>query len=375
MATTSSAHDHPRTLRAIALLAGALLLATAAAGPAAAGTAAPEVPVLGQAVGGPSTTVDGAREGLVSLHGVRRTEESTVVYWSVGWTPDTESGDRVDLANTFGHPISRLGLERPHGSPTADVAVIDTEGKQAFTPVIDDDGDCFCSDIVSALPSEYGAEVEPAPGRAYVMYAILPALPEGLEATTVKVAGKVFLDVPVADGKMTPAADSDGPILIGTGWPALDPASIHEVSDLGRFVYPLSHNSAVRDSAVSSREEEDQTSIDISADVLFDVDEDTLTGEAEEEIRVAAQEIEAAGATGTITLTGHTDSDGGEQHNQDLSERRARAVTEELTPQLPDGTTVASAGRGESEPLASNETEAGKEKNRRVTITIAGDAS
>lgn len=363
-------------LATTALVTGALLVGT---NPAVAATptttAEPDVPVLGQAIGRQSMGVDDTRDALVSLHGVRRTESSTVVYWSAGWTPDTESGDRADLTNTFSHPLARLGLKRPHGETTSDVAVVDTGGMKAYTPVIDDEGNCYCSDFLTALPTEYGAEVKPPAGKAYVMYAILPELPKDLDTATVKVAGKVFTDVPVEDGEMTPEVDAEEPVLVGTGWPELDPAGIDEVGELDRFVYPLSKNSALVDSAVSSREEKDQTSIDISADVLFDVDEATLTSKAKQEIRAAAQEIEDAKATGEITITGHTDSDGADDHNQDLSERRAEAVAKEIDSRLPDGVTAKTDGKGESEPIASNETDAGKSKNRRVTITVPGGAS
>ena len=369
-------------LAVAALLTGVLLVETGSAGATTSRssatdttTADPDVPVLGQAIGQQSAASDDKRDALVSLHGVRRTESSTVVYWSAGWTPDTESGDRADLTNTFSNSTSRLGLERPHGDTTADVAVVDTEGLKAYTPVIDD-GSCYCSDFLTALPSEYGADVEPPAGKAYVMYAILPELPQGLKTTTLKVAGKVFTDVPVEDGEMTPEVDEeDEPILVGTGWPKLDPASIGEVGDLDRFVYPLSKNSEVLDSAVSSREEADQTSIDIAADVLFDVDEATLTGKAKQEIRAAARELKEATASGTVTITGHTDSDGADDHNQDLSERRAKAVAKEITPQLPDGVKATTAGKGETEPIASNDSDAGKAKNRRVTVTVPGGDS
>lgn len=367
-------------LATTALVTGALLIgtapATATAPLATAVTAAePDVPVLGQAIGRQSTGASGTRDALISLHGVRRTESSTVVYWSAGWTPDTESGDRADLTNTFSHPLARLGLKRPYGEATSDVAVVDTGGMKAYTPVITDEGNCYCSDFITALPTEYGAEVKPPAGKAYVMYAILPELPKDLDTATVKVAGKVFTDVPVEDGEMTPEVDRDEPILVGTGWPELDPAGIDEVGELDRFVYPLSKNSALVDSAVSSREEKDQTSIDISADVLFDVDEAALTSKAKQEIRAAAQEIEDAKATGEITITGHTDSDGADDHNQDLSERRAEAVAKEIDSRLPDGVTAKTDGKGESEPIASNETDAGKSKNRRVTITVPGGPS
>src|SRR5699024_4482254 len=73
-----------------------------------------------------------------------------------------------------------------------------------------------------------------------------------------------------------------------------------------------------------------------------------------------------------ITITGHTDSDGAKDYNQKLSERRADSVAKEIKPLLPKGVEVTTEGKGESAPIASNETDAGKAKNRRVTITVPG---
>lgn len=335
----------------------------------------PEVPVLGQTAGGQSMSIHGAKsEALISLHGVRRTESSTVVYWSAGWTPDTKSGDQADLTNTFGHSLARLGLVRPDGEPMADVAVVDLEGQRAYTPVIDD-GSCLCSDFLDALPSDSEDGVGPPPGKAYVMYAVLPELPKDLDTASVKVAGKVFTDVPVDNGAMTPEVDAEESILIGTGWPKVQTSDIQDIDDLNRFIYPLSKNSALLNSAVSSRDDKKATNIDIASDVLFNVDKDNLTSKAKKEIKAAAKEVKGAKgdkAAATITITGHTDSDGADRHNQKLSERRAKAVAKEIEPLLPNSVEITTAGKGETEPIESNGTNAGKAKNRRVTITVPG---
>src|SRR5699024_257795 len=162
--------------------------------------------------------------------------------------------------------------------------------------------------------------------------AVLPELPECIDEATVKVAGKVFTDVPVEDGLMTPAKPKDEPILVGTGWPKVNPAGIDKVKDQDRFIYPVSENSKVLDSAVATREEGAQTQIDIAADVLFTFDKDTLTGKAKQEIKTAADQIRKAKPKAAITITGHTDSDGAKDYNQDLSERRAQSVAKEIKP-------------------------------------------
>lgn len=69
-----------------------------------------------------------------------------------------------------------------------------------------------------------------------------------------------------------------------------------------------------------------------------------------------------------ITVIGHTSSEGSEDYNQDLSERRAAAVTEALVSRGLDAGRLAAAGRGEAEPIADNATEAGRALNRRVEV-------
>lgn len=71
-----------------------------------------------------------------------------------------------------------------------------------------------------------------------------------------------------------------------------------------------------------------------------------------------------------IDVTGHTDSDGGDAYNQQLSERRAAAVANYLVAQQLNPQRFQVLGMGESMPVASNNTEEGKALNRRVEIRI-----
>ncbi|MGM0595870.1 MAG: OmpA family protein [Myxococcota bacterium] len=71
-----------------------------------------------------------------------------------------------------------------------------------------------------------------------------------------------------------------------------------------------------------------------------------------------------------IMIEGHTDSDGSASYNRRLSRRRARAVRKYLIKKGVDPSRMKSVGRGESKPIASNKTKAGKSKNRRVEFVI-----
>jgi outer membrane protein OmpA-like peptidoglycan-associated protein len=72
-----------------------------------------------------------------------------------------------------------------------------------------------------------------------------------------------------------------------------------------------------------------------------------------------------------VDVTGHTDSDGSDSYNQDLSERRAGSVAEILVRDGNDPRRFQVIGQGEVEPIASNATPEGKAQNRRVEIRIA----
>ncbi len=72
----------------------------------------------------------------------------------------------------------------------------------------------------------------------------------------------------------------------------------------------------------------------------------------------------------TIDVIGHTDSSGNTEYNQALSADRAYAVTNILTDQGVDDGRIISYGRGETSPVASNDNENGKARNRRVEIVI-----
>ncbi len=71
-----------------------------------------------------------------------------------------------------------------------------------------------------------------------------------------------------------------------------------------------------------------------------------------------------------IDVVGHTDSDGSDEYNEDLSRRRAAAVARYLTAQQLNPNRFSVEGRGEQEPIASNASARGKAQNRRVEITI-----
>mgnify|MGYP001187258849 CR=1 FL=1 len=72
-----------------------------------------------------------------------------------------------------------------------------------------------------------------------------------------------------------------------------------------------------------------------------------------------------------VDIYGHTDSDGSEQYNMDLSQKRASSVSQYLIGQGIDARRLLVKGMGESQPIATNATPEGKAQNRRVEIRIS----
>jgi outer membrane protein OmpA-like peptidoglycan-associated protein len=72
-----------------------------------------------------------------------------------------------------------------------------------------------------------------------------------------------------------------------------------------------------------------------------------------------------------VMIEGHTDSQGSDEYNEDLSRRRAMAVQDALASRGVDRARVETVGRGEGAPVASNDSSAGRQQNRRVEIVFS----
>jgi len=103
--------------------------------------------------------------------------------------------------------------------------------------------------------------------------------------------------------------------------------------------------------------------------ILFDFDSATLRPEAREKLRRLAESLKKYPET-EVLIVGHTDSTGPEEYNQRLSERRAEAAAAFLMQQGIRPSRIRTMGKGETEPIASNATEEGRQLNRRVEIAI-----
>jgi outer membrane protein OmpA-like peptidoglycan-associated protein len=109
------------------------------------------------------------------------------------------------------------------------------------------------------------------------------------------------------------------------------------------------------------------------SDLLFDTGSYTLRPAAREKLaKISGILLAYPGLK--IQVEGYTDSVGTEEFNQQLSEQRAGMVRDYLVDQMVPAGSVTARGFGETKPIASNDTAAGRQKNRRVELVVTGDA-
>ena len=201
------------------------------------------------------------------------------------------------------------------------------------------DGSCYCTFSKGTLASGDSIDLE-------VMF---PAPPEGTETMTVTTPiTSPFFDIPITETSESIDEDySKGEIL-----------PLTMISDDGG------------DTGWSEQESEEELSILLSSDVLFDFDSSELTSDSNEIIEQVASEINQSSSE-TVTVEGYTDDQGDDSVNVPLSEERAASVESALSDLVTrEGVTFETEGHGSSDPVAENETEEGQALNRRVTVTF-----
>jgi len=114
----------------------------------------------------------------------------------------------------------------------------------------------------------------------------------------------------------------------------------------------------------------DDIVLNMPSEVTFGFDSSNLTPNARNALNDVARVLTQYTDT-RVNIAGHTDSTGDAAYNQRLSERRARAVGGYLAQAGVAQSRLAISGYGESQPVASNDTEQGRAQNRRVEITLS----
>ena len=122
--------------------------------------------------------------------------------------------------------------------------------------------------------------------------------------------------------------------------------------------------------AASIRREGNLLAVSLKGDVTFDVNSAVVRPGLYSEITRIASVVQDYPQT-VVRVEGHTDSTGSESHNMDLSRRRAESVKNIVIQQGVSSSQIETVAFGETAPVASNDTDYGRAKNRRVEIKIA----
>jgi outer membrane protein OmpA-like peptidoglycan-associated protein len=125
----------------------------------------------------------------------------------------------------------------------------------------------------------------------------------------------------------------------------------------------------LQNSGVSVTRVGDNIVLNMPSNVTFDKDQSDVKPAFYETLNSVAIVLQEYNQT-LVDVVGHTDSDGSAEYNLELSRERAGSVARYLTSQQLDPNRFSVDGRGKMQPIASNATPAGKQKNRRVEITI-----
>lgn len=284
-----------------------------------------------------------------AIHGAYRVPEGTVLYWSLRESSATDVGlqaafeyDDVDLVGGV---------------------LADPRSLNVLLPLYDGER-CLCTTSEDLDP-------ELDSSRFTTMYTTFPAIPAETRTLDVDVDGRgtIVVDVPVSAGLPDgPQLDSGG-VTMGEGWPAVpDGATLREVG--ARDPQDLVGRSGPADGQATTEGTGDDRLILFDSDVLFGSDRADLSPEAREVVTAALATLETEQAA-VIEVVGHTDWIDTDAYNLELSLRRAQTVADVLAAELTDGPEIKVVGRGEAEPIASNETEEGRAQNRRVTISYS----
>lgn len=114
---------------------------------------------------------------------------------------------------------------------------------------------------------------------------------------------------------------------------------------------------------------QDNLAVTLRSDVLFDVNSARLKPGGMDEVYRVADILNRYPET-RVEVGGHTDSTGSERSNFELSDRRAQAVADALANAGVNPRRIGARGYGETRPVATNATEAGRQQNRRVVIDV-----
>lgn len=178
----------------------------------------------------------------------------------------------------------------------------------------------------------------------------------------------------VAGAVIGSQVDNDGNrdrgILVGAVAGAAAGAGIGSIMDRQEEEFRAELEEEQRRSEVEiERVREDLLKLTFDSEVTFDVNSAGIKSSFQPSLDKVSDVIVKYESEAEVV--GHTDSTGAEEYNQALSERRANAVRDYLVDRGTDPWILSASGRGETQPRDTNDTEAGRQLNRRVEIFVS----
>lgn len=222
----------------------------------------------------------------------------------------------------------------------SNISLIDDVNQQRYLSYNQSNGKFFCSSLEGTIPS----------GETEDLWVIYPEPPGDLEkATLITPLTPPLLDVPISSssGSVENANLEDPQVL-----------DLTNISD------------SLEEDQTGRTESSDEVSIILSSDVLFDTNSSNLSADARDILEQVSQEIDDANSS-EVSIDGHADNTGDDSINIPLSRDRAESVESALDGMITrGGITFEVEGHGSADPIADNETEEGRERNRRVSVTF-----
>jgi outer membrane protein OmpA-like peptidoglycan-associated protein len=153
--------------------------------------------------------------------------------------------------------------------------------------------------------------------------------------------------------------------LVGAGLGALAGAGVGTYQDRQEAAL----RKELEATGVSVTRSGDNITLNMPGNITFATDSADLNAAFFDVLNSVGKVVNEFGQT-VIEIAGHTDSTGSDQYNQQLSERRANAVAAYLKTREVRADRIITVGAGETHPIASNDTPDGRQRNRRVELTL-----
>lgn len=288
----------------------------------------------------------------IGVHPVVRAGDLCVLTLDIAVLRLPEGEDRVDLYRFKGDATIAGVTVQPED--WAGVRLVDTGGETVRIAATVEKHE------VAGRSSQPRAGVAEGGLRRQLVFA---APDEETEQIGLLMPGWFLPAIPVVDGDVPEmTAEDEDDEMLGSE------AMLAEVTEAP--VLLLEGYSRQLDGGVEVLESTEKIEIRLAGDILFDSSSYELDTQADAVLAAAAASISGYEG-GVVDVVGHTDDVGEEADNQVLSERRAQAVAEDLDARIDTSVhELRTAGRGESEPLVENTSDANRQTNRRVTLTL-----